>query len=53
MKVKNETIETATDIPNCITIQEIQQATAKDDHTQQLREHIIRGWPESRIEVPK
>ena len=35
-----------------MTLQEIQQATIRDAHLQQLRQHI-RGWPESRNEVPQ
>ena len=42
-----------TDIPNCMIIQEIQQLMAKDDNLQQLREHIIRGWPQNRNEIPQ
>ena len=36
-----------------MTIQEIQQATAKDDHLQQLREHILRSRSEGKNEVPQ
>ena len=53
MKINMNAIDTAMDIPNCIDIQEIQQATVKDDHLQQLREHIIRGFPRSRNEIPQ
>ena len=40
-------------IPNCMTAQHMQQAMANDKHLQQLGQSIIRGWPESRNEVPK
>ena len=50
MKINISAIESVTDNPNCISIQEINQASAKDKHLQQLREHIIRSWPKSRNE---
>ena len=40
-----------TDIPNGMTAQEIQCATTKADHLQQLRANILRGWLESENEV--
>ena len=42
---------TSTKHPNCMNIQEIQKATTKDGHLQQLRQHIIRHCLESRNEV--
>ena len=53
MKINIKTIHMTTDIPNCMIIQVIQQATAKDDYLQQLRVHIIKGCLESRNEVPQ
>ena len=41
-------IQTTTNIPDYITIQQSQQATSQDDDLQQLKEYIIRGWPETR-----
>ena len=41
------------DIPNYKTMQEVQQATTKDDYLQQLSQNIARGWPKSRNEVPQ
>ena len=51
MKINVNVIDRTNDIPNCMTTQEIQQATIKDSYLQQLRQHIMRGWPESRNEV--
>ena len=53
MKININAMDTAKVIPKCMTIQEIQQATIKDEHLHQLRQCIIRGWPESRNEVPQ
>ena len=52
MKLNINTIHPKTNISNCMTVQEIQQVTAKDKHPQKVREHILRGWPEGRNEVP-
>ena len=48
-KININAIEMATDIPNCMTTQEILQAKIKDNHLQQLREYILRDWPDSRM----
>ena len=53
MKININKIYMITGITNCMTVKEIQQTTARDDHIQQLRQHIIRGWCESRNEVPE
>ena len=34
-----------TDIPECLSISQIQQASAQDDHLQHLKSFIITGWP--------
>ena len=36
-----------------MTIQQLQQATSQDDHLQQLKEYIIRGWPENKEQTPQ
>ena len=46
MKININAIEIAIDIQKYMIIQEIEQATIKDDHLQQLRQHIIMGWAE-------
>ena len=40
--------ETSMDVPECMSIQQIQQATAEDEHLQWLKCFIIAGWPESK-----
>ena len=44
MKINMNAIHRTTVIPDCMTIQKLQQAAAKDNHIQHPREHIIRGW---------
>ena len=48
MQVNINAIQTITNIPDCLTIQELQQATSQDGHQQQIKEHIIKGWPENK-----
>ena len=52
IKINTIAIDTATDVPKYMPIYKMQQATAKANHLQQIREHIIRVWPESKNEVP-
>ena len=51
MKINVNGIDTEMDIPKCMTVQEIQHTTIKDDHIPQLRQHMIKGWPENTNEV--
>ena len=45
------TIQTATNIPDYMTIQQFQQATSQDSHLQQLKDYIIRGWLENKDQI--
>ena len=53
MQVNVNTVETATNIPEYMTIHELQHETALDNHLQQLKEHIIKRWPENRDNIPQ
>ena len=46
-----DTIQTAMDMPECISMVEIQQAVSLDNHLQQLKGIIITGWPDNRDEL--
>ena len=50
IKINIDAIHT-THTPNCMIIQEIQQTIIEGDGLQQLREHIIKSWPQSRNKV--
>ena len=43
-----DAIQTATDMPECVSMAEIQQASSINNHLQQLRGIIITGWPDTR-----
>ena len=47
MKLTIDALYTSTDIPACMSIQDIQEATNQDDHLQQLKEYIIQRWQAS------
>ena len=38
-------IETAKDLPVCASIHDIQEATVRDAHLQELKAYIIKDWP--------
>ena len=52
MDVRVDAIQISTNGPEYMSIQNIQQATAKDKHLQHLKGYIIAGWPEIKDQVP-
>ena len=48
MDVWVDAIQNATDMPECILMAEIQQASSQDAHLQQLKSFIIAGWPDTK-----
>ena len=44
MDIRVDAIQSMTDIPECMSILQIQQATAQDEHLQCLKNIIISGW---------
>ena len=51
MQVDINTLETAMNTPECMMICELQHQTALDNHLQQLKECIIKGWPENKDNI--
>ena len=51
MDIQVGVIQTVTDMPACVSMTEIQQASSLDNHLQQLKGIIISGWPDSRDEL--
>ena len=51
MNIRIDTIESVTDIPECVSISQIQQAFTQDDHLQCLKSFIIAGWPSTKEEL--
>ena len=45
MNIRVDPIQTSTNVPEYMSIQQIQQVTAQDGHLQQLKGYIITGWP--------
>ena len=50
MDIQVDAIQTAIDMPECVSVVEIQQESSLDNHLQQLKGIIITGWPDSRDE---
>ena len=51
MDIRVDAIQTSTNVPEYMSIQQIQQATAQDEHLQQLKGYIIAEWPETKDKV--
>ena len=51
LDIKVNSIQTATNIPECMSIPQLQQAMAQDDHLQWLKGYVIVGWPENRDQM--
>ena len=51
MDIRTDLIQSMTDIPECMSISQIHQASAQDDHIQHLKSFIIVGWLSTRDEL--
>ena len=51
MDIKVDAIRIATDILACVSISQIQQASAQNEHLQCLKSFIITGWPSTKDEL--
>ena len=49
--IRIEAIQSATDIPECVSTSQIQQASAQGDHLQHPKSFIITGWPSTKDEL--
>ena len=47
MDIWVDAIQSVTDMPECVSMTEIQQASSQDNHLQQLKSFIIAGWPDT------
>ena len=46
-----DAVQVVTDVPECMSMQQIQQATKQDDHLQRFQHFIITGWPDAREQL--
>ena len=51
MDIWVDTIQNSIDMPECISMAEMQQASSQNDHLQQLKKFIIAGWPNTKDEL--
>ena len=51
LDIRIDAIQSVTDIPECVSISQIQQASAQNDHLQCLKSFIIAGWPSTKEEL--
>ena len=52
MQLNVDVIQAIMNIPDCMMIQQLQQATSQDDHLQQCKDYI-RDWPENKDQTPQ
>ena len=48
MDIQVDAIQSATDILECVSAAEMQQASTQDDYLQKLKNLIIAGWPDTK-----
>ena len=51
MDVRVDAIQNTTDIPECMSILQIQQTMAQDEHLQHLKNIINTGWPSTKDQL--
>ena len=51
MELWVDIIQTTTDMPKCLSMTELQQASSQDNHLQKLIHFIITGWPYSKDKI--
>ena len=51
MELQVDIIQTATDMPECLSMTELQQASSQDNHLQKLKHFIIAGWSYRKNEI--
>ena len=51
MDIRIDAIQSMTDIPECVSMSQIQQASTQDEHLQCLKSCIITGWPSTKDEL--
>ena len=51
LDLRVDAVQVVTDVPECMSIWQIQQATNQDEHLQRLKCFIITGWPDAREQL--
>ena len=51
MNKREDAIQTSSNVPEYMSIQQIQQTTTQDEHVQWFQGYIITGWPESKDHI--
>ena len=51
LDIRVDIVQVATDISECMSIQEIQQTTKQDEHLQRLQCFIIASWPDAKEQL--
>ena len=51
MGIRSDAIQSMTNVPDCMSISQIQQATMQDGHLQRLKYNITLGWPTTKDQL--
>ena len=51
LDIRVDVVQVVTNVPECMSIQQIQQATKQDEHLQRLQHFIITCWPDAREQL--
>ena len=51
MEIRVDSIWTSMNLPECMSIPQVQQATVQDEDLLWLKGYIIAGWPETKDQV--
>ena len=51
MDINVDAIGVMTDVPECMSISQIQQGTVQDEHLQWFKNNIISGWPATKDQL--
>ena len=51
MQINVNAIRLTTNVPECMTVNDLKEVLYQDKHIQQLKEYIIQGWPENKDQL--
>ena len=51
LHIRVDAVQVVTGVPECMSIQQIQQTTRQDEHLQRLQHFIITGWADAREQL--
>ena len=53
MQISFNVIQSITNVPECMTMHELQEETSQDQHIPDLMEYVIQMWTDSKNQLPQ